>query len=146
MKKKEIRAALDAMRKVKVASIENKDIRNSFIDAHLCLLAEQRKFETEYSDMRTAFLESYNDEQDVVVKLQEKLSYETDPKKRNELAAQIAEHDKYLLAVREFNTMAEKMGEEEIKVKPIDMGTFVAEYQKQDYDMGVVEALFPLFA
>ena len=146
IKKKEIRPALDALKTIRMGKIEDKDFRNKVITIHLKLLAEQKKFESDYSDMRTAFLASYKDEQAKVVELQEELRLERDPVKHAEIANEIRTHKDYLEAVKDFNEQTEQEGEKEVKIDAIDMDKFVEEYQKQDYDMGVVEALFPLFA
>lgn len=145
MKKKEMNSALEALKTIKMPKIENKELRNLVIKDHLQLLGEKRKYEAGIEDLRIAFLEAYSGEQDEVVDLQGKLRVERNPAKQMELMDEIAKHKDYLEAVKEFNTKTEKMGNEEIEIEPIPMDEFVSEYQKQDYDMGVIEALYPMF-
>lgn len=81
-----------------------------------------------------------------VVELLEALSRELDRAKQAELATEITNHAEYLDAVKEFNERAAEMGREVVETETIDMGAFMEEYEKQGYDPGVVEGLFPLFA
>lgn len=145
MKRREIRPALDALRTVKMTQIEDKELRNRVISDHLKLLGEQRKFDSEVDDLRTVFLDSYKKEQDIVQRLNERLRAEKDLARQKDLAGEINQHSKYLDAVKEYNERIDELGNIEIEIEPIDMEKFIAEYQKQDYDMGVVEALYPMF-
>lgn len=145
MIKKEMKPALDALKTVKMSKIEDKSLRNLIIRDHLKLLGEQRKYEAAIEDKRTVFLDSWKEDQEAVEKLNDSLRVESDPKKQKELVAEINKYSDYLNAVKEFNDEAVLMGKEEVEIEPIDMDAFVAEYQKQDYEMGVVEAIYPMF-
>lgn len=146
MKKREMKAALEAMKAVRVPKIENKQLRNRFIEVHLKLLGEEKKYESEMEDAHIVFLSAYAEEQEKVVKLQEELRVERNRAKQEAIAAEIAAHADYLDAVKEFNKRAEEMGREVVEIEPIDMAEFIEEYGKQGYDPSVVEGLFPLFA
>ena len=145
MKKREIRPALDALKTIKMPLIEDKELRNLIIRDHFQLLGEQKRYSSDFEDARTATLSGYEKDQEEVVKLDAQLRGETDAEKQKAIIAEIEKHKGYLDAVKMFNETAAKMGEEEVEIEHIDADKFIAEYQKQDYDMGVVEALYPLF-
>lgn len=144
MKKKEIQLALNALKQIKMPKIEDKAIRNAIISNHLKLLGLSRKFNADFEDMRTVFLAQYEEEQTVVQKLQAELLQTSDKARREELVKTIESHKDYLEAVKDFNDKAAKLGEEEVEIEVIDGSKFVEEYQKQDYDLAVVEALYPM--
>ena len=144
MKKKEIAAALDALRKIKIMQIEDKEIRNAIISNHLKLIGIYRKYNEEFEDARTAFLSSYGKEQNEVMKLDNELKSSKDPDRQEDILKKIDSYKGYLEAVKEFNEKVSSMGEEEVELIPVGADKFVEEYQKQDYDMSVVEALYPM--
>lgn len=146
MKKREMKATLEAMKVVRVPKIENKELRNKFIRVHLKLLKEEKKYEDEMEDAQVVFLSAYGEEQAKVGKLQEAMRAETNRAKQEEIAREIETHSEFLDAVKEFNEKAAEMGREVVELEPLDMAEFVEEYEKQGYDPGVVEGLFPLFA
>ena len=142
MKKKEIAPALEALKKVKIMQIGDNKLRNSVISVHIRLLGEQRNYSNAVEDARKAFLSSYGDEEQEVMLLDSKLRGETDRSKQNAIANEIASHAEYLNAVKEFNKRVEAMGDEEVDAQ-LPAEEFM-KFMEQDYDCGVVEALFPL--
>ena len=144
MKFKEITPALDALKKIKIMSIEDKDVRNLIISNHIKLLSMKKKYDSDFEDARVAFLAAYGDEQEEVIALREELQA-APADKQQDIAKKFASHKKYLEAVKEFNDNADKMGEREFEIPLIETEKFVEEYKKQGYDMSVVEALFPMF-
>ena len=142
MKKKEIAPALEALKKVKIMQIGDNKLRNSVISVHIRLLCEQRNYSTAVEDARKAFLSSYGDEEQEVMLLDSKLRGETDRSKQNAIANEIASHAEYLNAVKEFNKRVGAMGDEDVDAQ-LPAEEFM-KFMEQDYDCGVVEALFPL--
>jgi hypothetical protein len=145
MKKKEIRSFLDAVKTIKMTLIEDKVLRNKLINIHIKFLSEQKKYIQDFENAKIAFLASWEDEENEVQKLQARLQRESDRSTRSQIAAEIESHSEYMEAVREFKKMAEAMGNEEVEVERIDPKKFVEEYQKQDYNGNVIEALYPIF-
>ena len=145
MKKKEIRTALDALKTIRMPKIEDKALRNGIITDHLQLLREQRKYENDLRDLETAHLGAFEDERADVEDLQRKVQLEGDMKARQDLLREIAKHDRYFAALRDYNKAAGKVADEEVSITGIDQDRFVAEIQKQDFDLGILEALYPMF-
>ncbi len=146
MKRREMGAALIAMRSVKVQRLENKDLRAQFIRVHLKLLEEQKKYDAELEDRRIVFLAAWGEEQSAVIRLEGMMNAEPDLAKKRDIATEIETHHDYLDAVKEFNETTDKMGREEMVVESFDMAEFISDYEKQGYDPAVIEGLFPLFA
>lgn len=145
IKKREIKATLEAMKAIRVPKIKDKALRNQFITIHLKLLGEEKKYEAEIEDAQIVFLSSYGDEQAEVSRLQESLRGEMDRQRQAEIIKEIESHAEYLEAVKAFNERAAEMGRAVVEVEAIDMAAFMEEYEEQGYDPGVVEGLYPLF-
>ena len=126
MKKDEIRTALDALRKIKMPKIEDKDFRNLLIDLHYNLYKLGKKVDADIEALRAAHLASYEDD---IAKMKGL------PEPGTELFEAITGYDKALNALLA----------EDVEIPAIDGDKFVSEYRKQDYDASVVEGLFPLF-
>lgn len=146
MKKKETKAILGALKRVNLSKIEDKELYDKIIKDHLTLIGVQRKYEEDYDDLYTVFLSAHKADQERVQELQEKIRTEADTKKAFEYAQEINSKDDYQKAVKAFNAKVETLGNEEVEIDKIDMEKFVEEYKKQDYDMGVIEAIYPLFS
>lgn len=148
MKKKDLKLAVESIKKLKLNVFENKAISTALFKNFMALVGELRAFETKIDDMRTAFLNSYQKEQGEVAELQQKLAIEKNDAKKLEIVEKINGYKKYLDALKAFNDEVRAAEMEEIKTKiiPIDEDKFMEEYMKQDEcDMSVVEGLLPLF-
>ena len=146
MQKKEIRAALDALKEIKMPKIEDKALRNDLIANHFALLDAGKKHDAAVEDKRTVFLAAYKDEEAEMGELQQKLQITQDPVEVRDLSAQIFSHKDYRAAARAFNEEVEALGREEVPgLKKIDREKFMAEIEKQDFKLSWVEALYPLF-
>lgn len=143
MKKAEIRAVLGALKQIRMPKIEDKELRNAIIANHFDLFKIAKAVDADIEALRASLLAPYEDELREVDALQSRLHAE--PENREILVAEINSHTELQKAVDEFNKAYEEMMGEEIELKPIDAEKFVEEYQKQDYDMTVVEALWPMF-
>lgn len=145
MKKSEIRAALDALKEIKVHKFEDKELRNTLIENHFVLLDEGRKLDRIVEDKRKVFLEAYKDEEQAVQDLQNQLIVATNEEARA-IDRDIRSHADYLAAVRQFNAEVGELSSEEIDgLKPFDRGKFMEEIEKQDFKLSWVEALYPMF-
>lgn len=145
MKKRELRLVLDAFKRIKMPKIEDKDLRNKMITCHLALIKELKKYEAELEDFRVVHLGAFDDELAEYQELQNKINIEMNPEKRAELLEKLESHKDLRDAIQAYNKAVVAAGEKDVEVEKIDAAAFVAEYQKQDYDASVVEALSPLF-
>ena len=147
MKKSEIKRALDALKTVKIHSIEDKSFRNDLISDHLFLLGQQKAFESDIKDLETVHLGAFEEERREVGELQLRMQEEPDPAKKRELAAQVNAHTELIKAFGEYNKAYYELGQQEIEIpKPIAADDFIKGMEGQDYDLGLVEAVFPMFA
>ena len=146
MQKKEIRAALDALKEIKMPKIEDKALRNDLIANHFALLDAGKKHDAAVEDKRTVFLAAYKDEEAEVGEIQQKLQITQDPVESRALAEQFLSHKDYRFATRAFNDEVDALGKEEVPgLKKIDREKFMAEIEKQDFKLSWVEALYPMF-
>ena len=145
MKKREMKAALEALRRIRMPAIKDKALRNRIITDHLALLRAQKKYEANVLDLETVHLGSYAEERDAVAKLQRDLQTETDAMKQKALAREINGHTELLEAVRGYNKAVEALGEEEVPVAGIPEKPFLETIQEQDFDLSMIEALEPMF-
>lgn len=144
MKKKEIKPALDALKSIKIPKIEDKDVKTAIIKNHLKLLAEQKKLEGELEDLQKAYLGPYEDQRNAFAELQQKFNAEKDEAERQKLVDQMNSYTELISALNSLNKDQYEKLEEDVEVELIDMDKFVEEYQNQDYDLTVVEALYPM--
>ena len=145
MKKKDIRHALDALKPVKLQKIEDKKLRKTIVSNYVTLVVAWNAFEEQRKAMEEAHLGAYEKQREEVAKLQQELQAETDRNKQKELLRQINENEELFAAVKEFNKDFEALGNEEVEVKGIPQDEFIEEIQKQDFDLGIIEALYPMF-
>ena len=147
MKKSEIKRALDALKTVKIHSIEDKAFRNDLISDHIFLLGQQKAFESDIKDLETVHLGAFEDERREVGELQQKMQAEKDAAKKQALADEINSHTELIKAFGEYNKAFYELGQQEIEVpKPIAADAFIKGMEGQDYDLSLVEAVFPMFA
>lgn len=147
MKKAEIKPALESLKKIKINKFEDKQLKNDLIDDHFALLDAGKKVDAAVEAKRTVFLESYKDEEQAVQDLQTKMNEAATREEQIALAKELREkHAGYLDAVKDFNENVNTLYAEEVAgLKPIDRQKFMEEIGKQDFDLGMVEALYPLF-
>lgn len=148
MKKREIKPALEALKKIRMPKIEDKALRNGIIKDHLAMLSAQRKLDDDLRDLDTSHFADLDEDREEVARLQEKLQLaigSKDHKKAVEYSSEIAEHADYLAAVKAYNKDVAELMEQEVEIAGIPMEAFIEEFQKQDYDCGIVEALYPMF-
>lgn len=145
MKKKEIKSALEALRPIRAQRIADQELRDAILDDTMTLLAEQRKYEQDAKDLERAHLGAYEADRAAVAQLRSQLQRETDREKRADLQAKIDSYEELYREVREFNKKVLALGEESIHIKPIDRDTFMKEMQSQDYNLGMIIDLSPLF-
>lgn len=140
-----MKAALDALKRIKMPVIEDKPFRNSIITTHLALLKEQRHYEKEAADLEAAMLGAFADDREAIGKLQRELNAEKDVAKKEAIAAKINAYKDLYDAWEAYTRALNKLGAEEVAVPGIPAEQFIAEIQKQDFDLGQIEALYPLF-
>lgn len=145
MKKKEIPSALEALKKIKMPAIENKELRNGIITDHLKLVRENKKYEEKVKELDTVHLGAYEDERKEVADLQRDLQAEKDVAKQVELAKKIEGHKDLFDAIKSYNKAVEEIANEEVEIGGIPEAAFLEEIQKQDFDLGQIEALEPMF-
>jgi len=146
MKKKEVRAVLEALKKVKVMKIEPEEFRAQIISIHLALLGVKRKIDEDVEDLKAAILGPYTEDAKRVVELNREMMAEQDDAKKLAIAEKINSFKGYLDASDAFSDAMGRLGEEEVTgLNPVSAEQFCREYQKQDYDFDVVEKLYPLF-
>ena len=148
MQKKEIRAALDALKEIKMPKIEDKDLRNNLIDNHFTLLDAGKKVDAEVEKKRTVFLEAYKDEEQGVQEHQNKINEASTRDEQIELSKELrTKHKGYLDAVKDFNEDVNKLYKENVEgLKPIDREKFMDAIKEMDnMKLSWVEALYPLF-
>ena len=147
MKKSEIKRALDALKTVKIHSIEDKSFCNDLISDHIYLLGQQKAFESDTKDLETVHLGAFEEVRREVGELQLRMQEEPDPAKKRELEAKVKAHTELIKAIGEYNKAYYELGQQEIEVpKPIAADAFIKGMEGQDYDLGLVEAVFPMFA
>lgn len=144
MKKNEIKAALEALKKIKMPAIEDKALRNRIITDHLTLVRAQKRYEKDVHDLDTVHMEAYAEERQKVTDLQREMQLETNPVRQAEIAREIETHKDLFAAVRDFNKAVAALGEEEVAIEGVPEGAFLEELQKQDFDLGQIEALEPM--
>lgn len=145
MKKSEIKPALNALKTIKMPKIEDKDLRNTIIKDHMALLGESRKLEAKIDDLRSAHLGALADEQKVVNDLREELRTAIESHEAARIFKEIQSHKDYLDAEAALIKAINDLYAEEVEVTPVDSEKFLEEIQKQDYDLGLIEAIYPMF-
>ena len=145
MKKKQIRAALDALKTIKMPKIEDKALRNGIINDHYTLLKEWDRYERDAKILETVHLGPFEEELKEIGKLQQKLQTSTDRKEQLDLVQEINDHEDLIKATNDHKKAVEDLGEEEVEINGIDHDKFMEEIAKQDFNLGLIEALYPMF-
>ncbi len=147
MKKKDIRPALDALKPIKLQKIEDKALRGRIIKTHVALVAAKNQLEEDQKALEEAHLGAYEKEREEVAQLQQDLQAESDPKLQKEILGKINGHKELFGAIREYNKAYEKFLSEDVPDIPLlKQKEFIDSIvEKQDLDLGAIEALYPLF-
>lgn len=147
MKKIEIKAALAALRDIKVSKIGDREFRDALITNHTILLQMGREFDTALQDLQTVHLGAYMAESEIVTDLNTRLQLEVDKRRAAELYAEIQAHTDYRHAVKTYNELARQLGNEPVKrLRPLDWDKFVEVMTAQDAcTPGLLEDVYPMF-
>lgn len=147
MKKNQARAALEALRTVRMPKIADKEVRNDLIANHFTLFDVVEKFDKQAHKLEAVHLGAFEEDRKKVGQLQAQIQVEKDVTKRNELISSLnGEEFKELNAA--WETYAKEMnayGNEPIKgLKPIDRDKFLAAVADADLEFPQLEALYPM--
>ena len=147
MKKFEIKSALDALKKIKMPKIEDKDLRNVLIENHYVLYDAGMKYDAAIEREKDVLLGAYKEEQQVIEDLQRKLQMsESGSDEQRDIIRELNSHEDYYKAVAKLNEKIIALGKENIDgLKKVDREKFMQELEKQEYDFNIVEGLYPLF-
>lgn len=147
MKKNEIKGALDQLKRIKMPKIEDKALRNDLIKDHYAIFDAGKKHDDAVEREREVILGAFKEDQQALDDIQRQLQGAVPGSdEQRELVRKANSYDAYYKAVRVFNEKLEKIGNEEVKgLKPINREKFMEEIEKQDFDLAMVEGLYPLF-
>lgn len=146
MKKSEIKPALEALKKIKMPKIEDKELRNLIIEDHFTLLSLSRRTETKLEDARKVAFADLEEDQRAIEELNRKFQGAETDEERRAINREINSHEDYFKALEEYRKLIEKENEKEVKgLTKIDRTKFMKELDKQDYTLELVEGLYPLF-
>ncbi len=145
MKKKDIKMALDALKKVPVAKIKDAELKQAIVQAYMQLLSERRKLQEQEDGIRALFLDQYQDEQKEVSKLFIELQNTEDEDKRKSISAEFEKHGNCIMAADEMAKELKKINDEPVSIDAIDEESFIKAYEQTgDVDLAVIEAIYPL--
>ena len=146
MIKSEIRAALEALKTIRMPKIEDRGLRNDLIDNHFVLLEVGRKTEEKLADTRKVCFSPYEEDQAKLEELQKEYNGAESESDRRRIIREMNSFTEYNKAQREYYKLVESVNQEEVEgLKRIDRKKFMEEIQKQDYSLEWIEALYPLF-
>ena len=145
IKKKQIRPALDALRSIKLQKVKDTKMRKAIVGTYVELTAAWNEFEATRKAIEEAQLDSYSAEREDIGRLQQELQVETDRSRRKEIVYEINEHKELFAAINDYNSDIKTLGIEEIEVSGFSKDKFLAAIEDQDYDLGILEAVYPLF-
>lgn len=145
MKKKKMYYAIKALRPVKVQRIANKELREALLANELTMLDEQRIYEQKARDLENTYLHGYEKDRALVEELKVLVLQEADRTKREKIKAKIDAHADLFDAVRNLHAALRELGEESITLKRIDKAVFMEEMKEQDFELGLIEAVYPMF-
>lgn len=146
MQKSEIHAALESLRKIKMPKIEDKSLRNDLIKDHYKIYDVGLKYDKAVDREKEVILGSFKDDEQKIDDLRRELQAATPGEEQREIAKQLLGFKAYETAVKKFNDKVDELGKETIKgLVKIDREKFMDEIQKQDFDLSMVEGLYPLF-
>lgn len=141
MKKFEIASVVDALAKIRLTKIENKEFRKQLAGVYFNILSEQKKFEVDRESLETVHLGSYKEERQEIGKLQQQFNEETDQAKRAEINREIEGHTELIAAVQDYNAAVLALGSEEIEIDGLAREELLAELIDQDLELGQLSAI-----
>lgn len=145
MKKVQINPALAALNRIRVTMIEDKGLRDQVITTHVALLEEQQNFRSAMARLKKAHLAGYDNELDAMQALERDRQAAADDKEKARIQAELDKHVDVLKAFDAYKKAIAELGMKEIKVPGLPKARFLAAIQDQIEDLGMLEALFPLF-
>lgn len=137
--------AIKALRPVKVQRIVNKELRDALLANELKMLDEQRIYEQKARDLENTYLHGYENDRALVEELKTLAMQENDRTKREKIKAKIDAHADLFNAVRKLHVALRELGEESVTLKKIDKAVFMEEMKEQDFELGLIEAVYPMF-
>lgn len=147
MKKSQTKAALEALRTVRMTKISDKEVRNALITNHMMLFDILEKYEKQAKKLETVHLGAFEEDRKKVAKIQEEYRKETDPKKRNALLEKLngKEFEELNKAWGEYAKAMDALGEEEVTgLKPINKEKFIDAISDAEIEFPQLEALYPM--
>ena len=145
MKKHEITPALEALKPVKVNKIGNDKFKKSLLAAYTTLVKEKKKLDEDVATLEKVHLSPFEKEMEEVARLQQEMGTETDRNRQIEIVREINSHKDLIEANKALAKAKNDLGNEEITLQGLDMDTFIDEMDKQGYELGLLEAVFPMF-
>ena len=147
MKKSQTKAALEALRSVRMTKISDKEVRNALITNHMMLFDVMEKFDKQAKKLETVHLGAFEEERKKVGQIQDEFRKEQDPKKKSELLAKLngEEFKELNKAWEAYADAMNKLGDEEVKgLKPIDREKFISAISDAEIEFPQLEALYPM--
>lgn len=146
MKKSDIKAALEALRPIKVNKITDAGIKAVVIEDALLLAAAGRELDQQIQAAQEVFLGAYKEEAEEIERLRADL-VSADPEEQKPIAREINSHKDYFAAQREYAKKQDEILDGELSgLKKIDRERFVKSLEKQEnLTLSQLEALYPLF-
>ena len=130
----------------KMPKIEDKAFRNLIINDHYTIYDANQKFEAAVEREKAVILGGYKEDEQKIGELQRELQASAPGEEQRAIARQLLGFKDYEAAVRKFNDKVTELGKAEVKgLKKIDREKFMAEIEKQDFDLSIIEGLYPLF-
>lgn len=145
IKKKHVRQVLDALKPLKLQKISDTKFRKTIVNNYVALSMAWNKIQEEEKALREAHLGALEEEQDEVVKLQQELQLERNVEKQLEILRSINKKKAVLDAMRNFGKDVAEYENQEIEIAGIPQDKLIEAVQAQDFDLGVIEVLMPVF-
>ena len=145
MKKHEITTALEALKPIRMNKIGDKKLKAALVSGYVTLVREKRKLDEDIAALKEAHLGNYAEEQETVGKLQQQLQTEADREKQAALIREINSHKELFAAITDFNKAIDDLGKEEIEIARLEQDKFIEEMDAQDWNLGLLDAVFPMF-
>lgn len=145
MKKHEITPALEALKPIRMNKIGDKKLKAALVSGYVTLVREKRKLDEDIAAIKEAHLGNYAEEQEAVGKLQQQIQTETNREKQAEIVREINSHKELFAAITDFNKAIDDLGKEEIEIARLEQDKFIEEMDAQDWNLGLLDAVFPMF-
>lgn len=149
MKKSQIKAALEALRTVRMTKVSDKEVRNALISNHMVLFDDMDKYGKQAKKLEAVYLGAFEDDRKKVGQIQNEFRMETDPKKKNEILQKL-NGDEFKELNKAWEVYADEMNklgnEEVVGLKPIDREKFIAAVADAEIEFQQLEALYPMLA